>query len=245
LDFRPVYEFIPNIIVQTAIMSFVFAVVLFGIFRKKNRQPVDLQEALEFAQSKAKARKDGTTDVTLDDVAGLDSVKHQFEEIVTFLKQPDQFKGSGVRPPKGVLLEGPPGTGKTLIAKAIAGEASVGFYQMSGSEFVEAIVGVGAARVRDLFKRARAYEDPILIFVDEIDALALARASGGEQANEEREQVGQTLGAIAGVSPSAAVSLLAHGARTATGAACTCTATALLRRLRAEHGGALTLLRGV
>lgn len=170
-------------------MSFVFAVVLFGIFRKKNRQPVDLQEALEFAQSKAKARKDGTTDVGLADVAGLDVVKHQFDEIVSFLKDPDAYRGAGVRAPKGVLLEGPPGTGKTLIAKAIAGEANVGFYQMSGSEFVEAIVGVGAARVRDLFKRARAYEDPILIFVDEIDALALARASGTEQANEEREQV--------------------------------------------------------
>lgn len=103
------YEFIPNIIVQTAIMSFVFAVVIFGIFRKKSGQPVDLQDALEFAQSKAKARKDGTTDVTLEEVAGLDSVKHQFEEIVTFLKDPEQFRSSGVRPPKGVLLEGPPG----------------------------------------------------------------------------------------------------------------------------------------
>lgn len=109
LDFRPVYEFIPNIIVQTAIMSFVFAVVIFGIFRKKKGQPADLQDALEFAQSKAKARKDGTTDVTLDDVAGLDSVKNMFEEIVQFLKDPEQFKATGVKPPKGVLLEGPPG----------------------------------------------------------------------------------------------------------------------------------------
>jgi hypothetical protein len=96
-------------------MSFVFAVVIFGIFRNKGGKIVDMQDALEFAQSKAKARKDGTTDVTLDDVAGLDSVKHQFEEIVAFLKQPEQFKASGVRPPKGVLLEGPPGAPPRML----------------------------------------------------------------------------------------------------------------------------------
>lgn len=125
----------------------------------------------------------------LQDVAGLDVVKKQFDEIVEFLKDPKKFTDLGVRPPKGVLLDGPPGCGKTLLAKAIAGEADVGFYQMSGAEFVEGIVGVGAARMRDLFARARAYNDPILIFIDEIDALALRRAGVGEKANEEREQV--------------------------------------------------------
>jgi ATP-dependent Zn protease len=180
----------PQVIQTLGIAFFVFFCVAIGVFRStRNRQPQDLQEALEFAQSKATARKDGTTSVTLDDVAGLSQVKHEFEEIVDFLKNPKKYKDSGIRAPKGILLEGPPGTGKTLIAKAIAGEAQVGFYQMSGSEFVETIVGVGAARVRDLFKRARAYEDPTLIFVDEIDALAFRRAEAGEEANEEREQV--------------------------------------------------------
>lgn len=183
-------EDLPAVGTTLFIMAFVFIAVLIGVFRsRKNRQPADLQEALEFAQSKAKARKDGTTGVRLEDVAGLGSVKHEFQEIVDFLRAPERFEATGVKPPKGVLLEGPPGTGKTLIAKAIAGEANVGFYQMSGSEFVEAIVGVGAARVRDLFKRARAYEEPTLIFVDEIDAVAYRRARGGERANEEREQV--------------------------------------------------------
>jgi cell division protease FtsH len=191
-----IYVILPQIIGQAAIMSFVFLTVLFGIFRStKNREPNDLQEAIEFAQSKAKARKDGTTGVTLADVAGLDNVKHQFHEVIDFLRNPDKCKESGVRPPKGVLLDGPPGTGKTLIAKAIAGEANVGFYQMSGSEFVESIVGVGASRVRDLFKRARAYADPVLIFVDEIDAVALKRAQGAELPNEEREQARMLMGA--------------------------------------------------
>jgi cell division protease FtsH len=179
----------PQLIQGLGIAFFVFFCVAIGIFRStRNKQPADLQEALEFAQSKATARKDGTTTVTLQDVAGLGQVKHEFEEVVDFLRNPQKFKESGIKAPKGVLLEGAPGTGKTLIAKAIAGEAQVGFYQMSGSEFVETIVGVGAARVRDLFKRARAYEEPTLIFVDEIDALAYRRAEAGEEANEEREQ---------------------------------------------------------
>ena len=97
--------------------------------------------------------------------------------MLQFLKNPRQYLALGTRPPKGVLLEGDPGTGKTLLAKAIAGEAGVPFYQMSGSEFVEAIVGVGAARVRDLFKRARVQESPCIIFVDEIDAMGAMRAS--------------------------------------------------------------------
>ena len=97
-----------------------------------------------------------------------------------FLKNPRRYLALGTKPPKGVLLEGEPGTGKTLVAKAIAGEAGVPFYQMAGSEFVEAIVGVGAARVRDLFKRARAQQAPCLIFVDEIDAMGTVRADYGE-----------------------------------------------------------------
>lgn len=97
-----------------------------------------------------------------------------------FLKNPKRFLALGTRPPKGVLLEGPPGCGKTLCAKAIAGEAGVPFYQMAGSDFVEAIVGVGAARVRDLFKRARAQESPCIIFVDEIDAMGTVRAQAGQ-----------------------------------------------------------------
>ena len=97
-----------------------------------------------------------------------------------FLKNPRRYLALGTKPPKGVLLEGEPGTGKTLVAKAIAGEAGVPFYQMAGSEFVEAIVGVGAARVRDLFKRARAQQAPCIIFVDEIDAMGTVRADYGE-----------------------------------------------------------------
>lgn len=104
-----------------------------------------------------------------------------WESLLQFLKNPKRFLALGTRPPKGVLLEGPPGCGKTLCAKAIAGEAGVPFYQMAGSDFVEAIVGVGAARVRDLFKRARAQDSPCIIFVDEIDAMGTVRAKAGER----------------------------------------------------------------
>jgi len=142
---------------------------------------------MEFGQSKAKSRKEGMTGVTFADVAGLETVLEELTEVVAFLKDPGRFNTVGARPPRGLLLEGGPGTGKTLVAKAIAGEAGVPFYSMSGSEFVEIIVGVGAARVRDLFKRARV-NAPCIIFVDEIDALGGRRAPSSVRGNEEREQ---------------------------------------------------------
>mmetsp|Transcript_38914 Transcript_38914/g.86553 ORF Transcript_38914/g.86553 Transcript_38914/m.86553 type:complete len:1002 (+) Transcript_38914:196-3201(+) len=145
--------------------------------------------AQEFARSKADARKEGLTGVEFSDVAGLGPILNEVLEVVEFLKDPKTFAKLGARPPKGILLEGDPGTGKTLLAKALAGEAMVPFYQMSGTEFTEGIVGLGAARVRDLFKRSRA-NAPCVIFVDELDALGLKRAEGdgSGKVNEEREQ---------------------------------------------------------
>jgi len=171
-------------------LTFVFIAIGLGILKPRKQMPSDPLQAMEFAQSKAKARKDGKTDVRFSDVAGIESVKQDLMEIVSFLKDPSKASRTGAKAPKGVLLEGPPGTGKTLIAKAVAGEAAVPFYQMSGSEFVEVIVGVGAARVRDLFKRARARAEVggCIIFVDEIDAIGIKRADVGQETNEEREQ---------------------------------------------------------
>jgi ATP-dependent metalloprotease FtsH len=190
---------------------FVFAVVAFSLvdsFRKK--MPQDFQEAIEFAQSKGRARRDGSTGVTFDAVAGADAVLGDVRFIVDFLKDPASYEASGAVPPKGVLLEGPPGTGKTLIAKAIAGEAGVPFYQMSGSEFVEAIVGVGAARVRDLFRRARVQGEPAIVFIDEVDALGTRRAAQDQRPNEEREQtLNQLLTELDGFTPGTGVVFLA------------------------------------
>jgi len=165
---------------------FIFLSIYLGIVRKGGI-PTDTIQAMEFGQSKAKSRKEGTTGVTFADVAGLDTVLDELQEVVAFLKDPKRFNTVGARPPRGLLLEGGPGTGKTLVAKAIAGEAGVPFYSMAGSEFVEVIVGVGAARVRDLFKRARV-NAPCIIFVDEIDALGGRRAPSSMRGNEEREQ---------------------------------------------------------
>jgi cell division protease FtsH len=127
------------------------------------------------------------TGVTFDDVAGVDEAKADFEEVVEFLKRPERFTAVGAKIPKGVLLVGPPGTGKTLLAKAIAGEAGVPFFSISGSEFVEMFVGVGASRVRDLFKKAKE-NAPCIIFVDEIDAVGRSRGAGVGGGNDEREQ---------------------------------------------------------
>ncbi|CAI8589988.1 unnamed protein product [Vicia faba] len=140
-----------------------------------------------FGQSKAKFQMEPNTGVTFDDVAGVDEAKQDFVEVVEFLKKPERFTAIGARIPKGVLLVGPPGTGKTLLAKAIAGEAGVPFFSISGSEFVEMFVGIGASRVRDLFKKAKE-NAPCIVFVDEIDAVGRQRGAGIGGGNDEREQ---------------------------------------------------------
>ncbi len=143
---------------------------------------------LSIGKSKAKVYMETDTKVTFADVAGVDEAKSELEEIVFFLKNPEEYGRLGARMPKGVLLVGPPGTGKTLLARAIAGEAVVPFFSISGSEFVEMFVGVGAARVRDLFDQAR-QKAPCIIFIDELDALGRARAArGGMGGHDEKEQ---------------------------------------------------------
>jgi cell division protease FtsH len=145
--------------------------------------------ALSFTKSKAKVYVEGdATKVTFNDVAGVEEAKAELEEIVEFLKNPQRYTQIGARIPKGVLLVGPPGTGKTLLAKAVAGEAGVPFFSISGSEFVELFVGAGAARVRDLFEQAKK-QAPCIVFIDELDAIGKSRASGGFMGgNDEREQ---------------------------------------------------------
>ena len=142
---------------------------------------------MAFGKSKAKFQMEPNTGIKFDDVAGVDEAKAEFVEVVEFLKRPERFTSVGARIPRGVLLVGPPGTGKTLLAKAIAGEAGVPFFSISGSEFVEVFVGVGASRVRDLFKKAKE-NAPCIIFVDEIDAVGRSRGTGIGGGNDEREQ---------------------------------------------------------
>ena len=142
---------------------------------------------LSFGKSKAKMLTADEVKVTFDDVAGADEAKEEVAEIVDFLKDPEKYRNLGGRIPKGILLVGPPGTGKTLLAKAIAGEAGVPFFSISGSDFVEMFVGVGASRVRDLFEQAKAHA-PCIIFIDEIDAVGRKRGSGMGGGNDEREQ---------------------------------------------------------
>ncbi|MEY3125885.1 MAG: hypothetical protein RLZZ573_2405, partial [Pseudomonadota bacterium] len=143
---------------------------------------------LSLGKSHAKIYAQTDTGVTFADVAGVDEAKHELEEVVDFLKHPQEYGRLGAHIPKGVLLVGPPGTGKTLLAKAVAGEAGVPFFSISGSEFVEMFVGVGAARVRDLFEQARTMA-PAIIFIDELDALGRARgAFPGLGGHDEKEQ---------------------------------------------------------
>ena len=144
-------------------------------------------KAISFGKSRARLHTDDKGRITFNDVAGVDEAKQELVEIVEFLKQPKKFADLGAKIPKGVLLVGPPGTGKTLLARAVAGEAGVPFFSISGSEFVEMFVGVGASRVRDLFDTAKK-NSPCLVFIDELDAVGRQRGAGLGGGHDEREQ---------------------------------------------------------
>jgi cell division protease FtsH len=168
------------------------------------------QGVMTFGKSQARLQAEGNTGVTFNDAAGVDEAEEELNEVVEFLKKPDKFARLGAKIPKGVLLVGPPGTGKTLLARAVAGEAGVPFFNLSGSEFVEMFVGVGAARVRDLFAQAK-QKAPCIIFIDELDALAKARGIGGPVGgHDEREQtLNQLLVEMDGFDPRAGVIIMA------------------------------------
>jgi len=172
-----------------ALSSLFFPVLLlvglFFLLRRAQSGPGS--QAMNFGKSKARVQMEPQTQVTFADVAGIDQAKLELNEVVDFLKNADRFTAVGAKIPKGVLLVGPPGTGKTLLARAVAGEAGVPFFSISGSEFVEMFVGVGASRVRDLFEQAKTHA-PCIVFIDEIDAVGRQRGAGLGGGNDEREQ---------------------------------------------------------
>ncbi|BAY46111.1 ATP-dependent metalloprotease FtsH [Scytonema sp. HK-05] len=172
-----------------ALSSLFFPVLLlvglFFLLRRAQNGPGS--QAMNFGKSRARVQMEPQTQVTFNDVAGIDQAKLELNEVVDFLKNADRFTAVGAKIPKGVLLVGPPGTGKTLLARAVAGEAGVPFFSISGSEFVEMFVGVGASRVRDLFEQAKT-NAPCIVFIDEIDAVGRQRGAGLGGGNDEREQ---------------------------------------------------------
>ena len=170
---------LPTIIIIIIMISFTLM-----MFRQSGGSG---RNTMNFGKSKAKIHEHGKTNVTFNDVAGADAEKEELEEIVEFLKAPQKFQALGAKIPRGVLLVGPPGTGKTLLAKAVAGEAKVPFFSISGSDFVEMFVGVGASRVRDLFEQAKK-NAPSIVFIDEIDAVGRQRGAGLGGGHDEREQ---------------------------------------------------------
>jgi cell division protease FtsH len=189
------------------------ALVFFGVWyflaQRMASQQGGLGGLMSIGKSRAKVYVEKRTGVTFADVAGVDEAKTELQEVVEFLKDPKVYGRLGARIPKGILLVGPPGTGKTLLARAVAGEAGVAFFSISGSEFVEMFVGVGAARVRDLFEQAR-QKAPAIIFIDELDALGRARGSFGLGGHDEKEQtLNQLLAELDGFDPSTGVVLLA------------------------------------
>ena len=194
-------------ILSWALPIFLFYLIwTYGIRRMAERQ--GLGGLMTIGKSRAKIYVETDTKVTFKDVAGVDEAKYELQEIVAFLRDPKSFGRLGARIPKGVLLIGPPGTGKTLLARAVAGEAGVPFFSISGSEFVEMFVGVGAARVRDLFEQARKAA-PCIIFIDELDALGRSRMSGAYGGYDEKEQtLNQLLAELDGFDPTSGVILI-------------------------------------
>ncbi|MEX2367262.1 MAG: ATP-dependent zinc metalloprotease FtsH, partial [Pseudohongiellaceae bacterium] len=188
---------------------FIFALVWLFIFRKFASKQ-GLGGMMNIGKTKAQVLVEKNTGVSFTDVAGVDEAKDELIEVVQFLKAPEKFNKLGAHIPKGVLLVGPPGTGKTLIARAVAGEANVPFFSISGAEFIEMFVGVGAARVRDLFEQAKAHA-PAIIFIDELDALGRARGLGPQMGgHDEREQtLNQLLSEMDGFNPADGVIILA------------------------------------
>jgi cell division protease FtsH len=192
-------------------LPFLMAVGIVGafLFLMMRQSGQGARAALMFGRSKARLYAEKVKSVTFDDVAGCDEAKEELKEVVDFLKSPKKYQTLGGRMPKGVLLVGPPGTGKTLIARAVAGEAKVPFFSLSGSEFVEMFVGVGAARVRDLFQQAKD-SAPCIIFVDELDAVGRHRGAGLGGGHDEREQtLNQLLVEMDGFDPNTGVVMLA------------------------------------
>ncbi len=170
------------------ILSVLMVVFMYYILKKQSQNIMnENNHALSFGKARTKLAKDLKKKTTFEDVAGADEEKAELEEIVEFLKNPEAFNAMGARIPKGVLLVGPPGTGKTLLARAVAGEAGVPFFSISGSDFVEMYVGVGASRVRDLFDQAKKHS-PAILFIDEIDAVGRHRGAGMGGGHDEREQ---------------------------------------------------------
>ncbi len=185
IEIRPPSTWLTVLSVLGYIVPFLFlGFLLWWIFRQAQGSN---SQAMSFGKSKARMFTGENPTVTFDDVAGADESKEELKEVVEFLREPQKFIELGARIPKGVLLVGPPGTGKTLIAKAVSGEAGVPFFSISGSEFVEMFVGVGASRVRDMFEQARRHS-PCIIFIDEIDAVGRQRGAGLGGSHDEREQ---------------------------------------------------------
>lgn len=199
-----------NVLLWQFLGSIIPAILLFAFFWFMIRQARGAQDSVfSFGQSKAKRFNKEKSKITFKDVAGVQDAKQELEEVVDFLKNPEKYRKLGARPPKGVMLVGPAGTGKTLLAKAVAGEANVPFFSIAGSEFMEMLVGIGAARARDLFANAK-QNAPSIIFIDEIDAIGRARSRGVMSSHDEREQtLNQILVEMDGFTPNEQVVVIA------------------------------------